>query len=149
VAIPREFAPLGGWVEAEAKWHGNLSRASGAAGIQTLLSRAAEIDLPIVYVNDNHSFVIKARHSIYGTPLEYLLDQMSVDRLVLCGQVTEQCIFYSALDAHVRHFKVAAPTDGVAAIYEHLAEAALEMMERNLSAEVCRASECPLQEGDE
>lgn len=72
---------------------------------------------------DGHSFVIKARHSIfYGTPLEYLLDQMAVDRLVLCGQVTEQCIFYSALDAHVRHFKVAAPTDGVAAIYEHLAE---------------------------
>ena len=149
-------------------------------GIQTLLSRAAQVELPIVYVNDNygdwnssagelaknalagahpelvepvlppdgHSFVIKARHSIfYGTPLEYLLDQMAVDRLVLCGQVTEQCIFYSALDAHVRHFKVAAPTDGVAAIYEHLAEPALEMMERNLSAELCRASECPLGEG--
>lgn len=80
------------------------------------------------------------------TLLSNLLDQMAVDRLVLCGQVTEQCIFYSALDAHVRHFKVAAPTDGVAAIYEHLAEAALEMMERNLSAELCRASECPLQE---
>jgi len=144
-------------------------------GIQTLLSRAAEADLPIVYVNDNygdwnssaeelaenalsgahpelvepvlppggHSFVIKARHSIfYGTPLEYLLDQMAVDRLVLCGQVTEQCIFYSALDAHVRRFKVAVPPDGVAAIYDHLAEAALEMMERNLSAEVDEAAEC-------
>jgi hypothetical protein len=34
------------------------------------------------------------------------------------------------------HFKVAVPTDGVAAIYEQLAEAALEMMERNLSAEL-------------
>lgn len=91
--------------------------------------------------------MIKARHSIfYGTPLEYLPDQMAVDRLVLCGQVTEQCVLYSALDAHVRHFKVAAPIDGVAAIYEHLAEAALEMMERNLSAELCRASECQLQE---
>jgi nicotinamidase-related amidase len=56
---------------------------------------------------DEHSFVIKARHSIfYGTPLEYLLDQMGVDRLVLCGQVTEQCVFYSALDAHVRHFRM-------------------------------------------
>ncbi|HMJ74095.1 MAG TPA: isochorismatase family cysteine hydrolase [Solirubrobacterales bacterium] len=42
---------------------------------------------------DGHSFVIKARHSIfYGAPFEYLLDQMGVDRLVLCGQVTEQCI---------------------------------------------------------
>jgi nicotinamidase-related amidase len=92
-----------------------------------------------------HSFVIKARHSIFfGTPLEYLLDQMSVDRLLLAGQVTEQCILYSSLDAHVRHFELAIPTDAVAAIYDHLAEAALEMMERNLGAELCTSSQCSL-----
>jgi nicotinamidase-related amidase len=92
-----------------------------------------------------HSFVIKARHSIfYETPLEYLLDQMGVDRLVLAGQVTEQCILYSALDASVRHFRVVVSTDAVAAIYDHLAEAALEMMERNLSADLCAAAECSL-----
>lgn len=89
------------------------------------------------------SFVIKARHStFYETPLEYLLDEMAVDRLVLAGQVTEQCILYSALDAYVRHFRVAIPTDAVAAIHDHLAEAALEMMERNMRAELCPASEC-------
>lgn len=162
--------------------HAEAERLAGGVaealpGIKTLLARAADADIPIVYVNDNygdwnssaselaeraiegahpelvkpvlppdrHSFVIKARHSIfYGTPLEYLLDQMGVDRLVLCGQVTEQCILYSALDAHVRHFRVAVPTDGVAPIFDHLAEAALEMMERNLSAELSPASECPL-----
>ncbi|HEX3735880.1 MAG TPA: isochorismatase family cysteine hydrolase [Solirubrobacterales bacterium] len=90
-----------------------------------------------------HSFVIKARHSaFYETPLEYLLDQMGVGRLILCGQVTEQCILYSALDAHVRHFDVVVPVDAVAAIYDHLATAALEMMERNLSAELSSSSEC-------
>jgi nicotinamidase-related amidase len=94
---------------------------------------------------EGHSFVIKARHSVfYETPLEYLLDQMGVDRLVLAGQVTEQCILYSGLDAYVRHFRVVVPTDAVAAIYDHLAEAALEMMERNLSAELCTATECSL-----
>jgi nicotinamidase-related amidase len=99
-----------------------------------------------VLPRQGHSFVIKARHSIfYETPLEYLLDQMGVDRLLLVGQVTEQCVLYSALDAHVRHFRVAIPTDGVAAIYDHLAEAALEMMERNLSAELCTAAECALE----
>jgi nicotinamidase-related amidase len=93
-----------------------------------------------------HSFVIKARHSVfYETPLEYLLDQMGVDRLILCGQVTEQCILYSALDAHVRHFDVVIPTDAVAAIYDHLADAALEMMKRNLSAELSSSSECALE----
>ena len=94
---------------------------------------------------DKHSFVIKARHSVfYETPLEYLLDQMGIGRLVLCGQVTEQCILYSALDAHVRHFDVVVPVDGVAAIYDHLADAALEMMERNLSAELARSSDCAI-----
>jgi nicotinamidase-related amidase len=58
--------------------------------------------------------------------------------------VTEQCIFYSALDAYVRHFELAIPTDAVAAIYDHLAEAALEMMERNLSAELRGAGEIRL-----
>jgi nicotinamidase-related amidase len=95
-----------------------------------------------VLPRDGHSFVIKARHGVfYETPLEYLLDQMGVDRLVLAGQVTEQCVLYSALDAYARHFRVVVPTDAVAAIYDRLAEAALEMMERNLSAELCTASE--------
>jgi nicotinamidase-related amidase len=86
------------------------------------------------------SFVVKARHStFYETPLEYLLDQMGVGRLVFSGQVTEQCIFYSALDAYVRHFDVVIVTDAVAAIYDDLGEAALKMMERNLSADLTEA----------
>jgi hypothetical protein len=38
--------------------------------------------------------------------------------------------------------KVSVPADAVAHIYEHLAEAAREMMSRNLRAEVTRSSEC-------
>jgi nicotinamidase-related amidase len=82
----------------------------------------------------------KARHSVfYGTPLEYVLFQEGVDRLVLTGQVTEQCILYSALDAYVRHFELAVATDAVAAIHDHLAEAALEMMRINMNAETVPA----------
>ena len=63
------------------------------------------------------SFVIKPRHSaFYQTPLEYLLYRQGAERLVLTGQVTEQCILYSALDAYVRHFDVVVPTDAVAHI---------------------------------
>jgi nicotinamidase-related amidase len=83
------------------------------------------------------SFVLKARHTIfYGTPLEYLLWTLEVRRLVLVGQVTEQCILYSALDAYVRHYEVVVPRDCVVHIYEDLAEAAFTMMERNMKAEV-------------
>jgi nicotinamidase-related amidase len=86
---------------------------------------------------DGADFVIKARHTIfYMTPLEYLLGQKEIGHLVLTGQVTEQCILYSALDAYVRHLDVSIPRDGVAHIHESLAGAALEMMERNMSAEI-------------
>ncbi len=87
-------------------------------------------------------FVVKARHSIFfQTPLEYLLGQEDVDRVVLAGQVTEQCILYSALDAYIRHLDVVVPRDAVAHIHEHLAEASLELMERNMAAEVVPASD--------
>jgi len=90
-------------------------------------------------------FVIKARHTIfYMTPLEYLLGQKEIDHLVLVGQVTEQCIVYSALDAYVRHFQVTVPRDGVAHIYENLADSAFEMMERNMRAELTSCADVRL-----
>ncbi|MEU4685458.1 cysteine hydrolase family protein [Streptomyces xinghaiensis] len=87
-------------------------------------------------------FVLKARHSVFfQTPLEYLLTQYGIGRIVLCGQVTEQCVLYSALDAHIRHLTVAVPRDAVAHIHSDLADAALRMMERNMGAEICDATE--------
>jgi len=87
-------------------------------------------------------FVVKARHSIFfQTPLEYLLGQEEVERVVLTGQVTEQCILYSALDAYIRHLQVVVPRDAVAHIHEHLAEASLELMGRNMDAEVVAGAE--------
>jgi nicotinamidase-related amidase len=95
---------------------------------------------------DEADFVLKARHTIfYMTPLEYLLSQKEIGHVVLAGQVTEQCILYSALDAYVRHLRVSVPTDGVAHIHEDLAQAALKMMERNMRAELVSAAECRLE----
>jgi nicotinamidase-related amidase len=98
-----------------------------------------------VLPGEGHSFVVKVRHSgFYETPLEYLLDQLGVGRLILTGQVTEQYILYSALDAYVRHFDVVVPVDAVAAIYDDLAEAAMKMMERNMGADLVGAAEVGL-----
>jgi nicotinamidase-related amidase len=118
-------------------WHSNrdalLADASGG--------EHAELVEPIA-PSDDSLFIFKARHSIFfQTPLEYLLSQQDVDRVVLIGQVTEQCILYSALDAYIRHLQVCVPRDAVASIHPSLAEAALELMERNMDAEVCDAAE--------
>ncbi|WP_228993578.1 cysteine hydrolase family protein [Streptomyces sp. DH8] len=101
-----------------------------------LAGNNAELVKPVL-PDDDSLFVVKARHSIfYETPLPYLLSQLEADHLVLCGQVTEQCVLYSALDAHIRHLSVTVPRDAVAHIHGDLAEAALRMMERNMGAAV-------------
>jgi nicotinamidase-related amidase len=98
-----------------------------------------ELVEPIVPAEDL-PFLLKARHSIfYGTQVEYMLRREGVGRIVLVGQVTEQCILYSALDAYVRHFDVAVAPDAVAHIHSDLADAALRMMERNMSAQLVSA----------
>jgi nicotinamidase-related amidase len=85
----------------------------------------------------------KVRHSaFYSTSLAYLLNRLDTKRLVLTGQVTEQCILYTALDAYVRHLQVVVPTDAVAHIGADLGAAALKMMEHNMSAELTTAAEC-------
>jgi nicotinamidase-related amidase len=111
---------------------------------RALAGRRGDLVEPVL-PPDDASFVIKARHSIfYGTPLEHLLHERELDHLVLCGQVTEQCILYSALDAYVRRFSVGVASDAVAHIDPSLAEAALRMMERNMRAEIAAAASCGL-----
>jgi nicotinamidase-related amidase len=91
---------------------------------------------------DGCAFLQKVRHSgFYSTSLEYFLRKRDITDLILAGQVTEQCILYSALDAYVRHFSVCVPTDGVAPIDRGLGDAALHMMERNMRAEIVSADD--------
>ena len=88
-------------------------------------------------------FLTKVRHSaFYATALEYLLGGLDTDRVIITGQVTEQCILYTALDAYLRHFSVVVPPDAVAHIDPELRDAALTMMQRNMSAEIVEAADC-------
>jgi nicotinamidase-related amidase len=97
---------------------------------------------PIVPTKDCR-VMTKVRHSaFYATPAAYLLRRLETRRLILTGQVTEQCILYTALDAYVRHFPVVIPTDAVAGIDSELCDAALRMMEQNMSAELTVAEHC-------
>lgn len=95
--------------------------------------------------HEDAPFLVKSRHSaFYGSALEHLLQAERVERVVLTGQVTEQCILYTALDAYVRRFRLTVVRDGVVAIDSELAEAALRMMSRNMRADVLDAGEIGL-----
>ena len=89
-------------------------------------------------------FITKGRHSIfYETAVNHLLRIEDVERVIMVGQVTEQCILYSALDAHMRDYEVAVSPAALAHIDAELAQAALKMMEKNLHA---RMREAPLRD---
>lgn len=97
---------------------------------------------PIV-PEDGCRVLTKVRHSaFYATALDYLLGRLGTRRVVLTGQVTEQCILYSALDAYVRHLEIVVPQDAVAHIDPQLGQAALRMMQRNMSADIVPAAQC-------
>ena len=87
--------------------------------------------------------LLKVRHSaFYASSLGYLLGRLEARRLILTGQVTEQCILYTALDAYVRHFSVVVVPDAVAHIDPELGDAALTMMHKNMHAEIVPAEKC-------
>ena len=97
---------------------------------------------PIV-PGDDCRLLMKVRHSaFYSTPLGYVLAQLGSRRVVITGQVTEQCILYTALDAYVRHFEVVVAGDAVAHIDERLGAAALQMIERNMGGTMLAAERC-------
>jgi nicotinamidase-related amidase len=81
--------------------------------------------------------VLKPRHSaFYGTPLEFLLEELKVSSLIVTGLATDICVFATAQDAHIRKFKVWVPSDCAAAdTPEHEAEA-LELMRRTMKADI-------------
>jgi nicotinamidase-related amidase len=124
--------------------YGDWNTSAEKLARQAMEGRHPELVEPIL-PPDDAAFIVKARHSVfYQTLLEYLLDRQGAGRIVLTGQVTEQCILYSALDAYVRHFEVSIPRDGVAHIHQNLGDAALEMMERNMDAEITSCADVKL-----
>ena len=121
--------------------HGDWSAGRDKLVEWALAGADAALIEPIVPEPD-FPFIVKARHSaFYETQLDYMLRRQEIRRLVLAGQVTEQCILYTALDAYVRHYEVAVVRDAVAHIHSDLADAALEMMRRNMRAEIVTVPE--------
>ncbi|HEY0633270.1 MAG TPA: isochorismatase family cysteine hydrolase [Thermoleophilaceae bacterium] len=119
------------------------------AGREELIEKALagehpELVEPIA-PRDPMPFIAKGRHSaFYQTALEHLLRSEGVQQVVLAGQVTEQCVLYTALDAYLRGFDMVVPPDAVAHIDAELARAALKMMESNMHAELIAVADLKL-----
>lgn len=117
------------------RWTGGRTDVVGAAqehGLGALLD-------PIL-PGPHDPIVLRARPSAFDrSALEDLLHDRGVRRLVITGQIAEQSVLYSALDATVRRFRVVIPEDALIGIDGSLVSAALRMMDRNMRAEITTA----------
>jgi nicotinamidase-related amidase len=81
--------------------------------------------------------VLKPRHSaFFGTPLEFLLDELAIDRLVLAGVAADSCIMFTAHDAYLRKYALWIPQDCVASEKDAYRRSALAYMARVLKADI-------------
>jgi nicotinamidase-related amidase len=101
---------------------------------------ARELILSIAPEADDY-FILKPRHSaFYETALESLLEDLKVERLVLCGIAGDGCIHATATDAHMRKYEVAVVRDATASQTAARNRTALSHLENAKYASLCAAS---------
>ena len=85
-------------------------------------------------------FVVKPRYSAFDhTPLDIILRELEVERILLAGAATEGCVVQTAIDAREKGFKVTVLTDACATTDERLERIAFEYLEEVVGARLERA----------
>jgi nicotinamidase-related amidase len=83
--------------------------------------------------------ILKPRHSaFYGTPLEFLLDELRIDSLILTGLQAHICVLFSAHDAYLRRYRLWVPAGCVASETAAAERSALQHMAAVTGAETRR-----------
>ena len=80
--------------------------------------------------DEGETVVVKPRYSAFDhTPLELILRDLEVERLLLSGMSTEGCVAQTAIDARELGFKVSVLADACATVDERIERIALEYLE--------------------
>lgn len=86
--------------------------------------------------------ILKPRHSaFYQTSMELLLSDLGVERLVLAGLQADICVLFTAMDAHLRKYRIVIPRDAVASEEAEREQWALDYARRVLDASVPATAE--------
>jgi nicotinamidase-related amidase len=90
-------------------------------------------------------FVLKAKQSaFFETSLGLLLRHLHCSTLILGGFATDRCVLFTALDAHLRGYRLYVPGDVSAAESPRFHEQALEVMRRVADADTRPAADLDL-----
>lgn len=82
-------------------------------------------------------FVLKPGQSgFYQTPLPALLDYLKVSGLVLTGVAGDQCVLATAMDAHIRDYRLWVPADATASLTPRRNQRALDHISEVLGGSV-------------
>jgi nicotinamidase-related amidase len=108
---------------------------------QDTRSRGAEMALRL-QPNDEDYFILKPKHSgFFGTALETLLRSLGTRHLILTGIAGTSCILATAIDAHMRDYRLLVPRDGTISNTTSENRAALRLMKDYLEADIRPAVE--------
>jgi nicotinamidase-related amidase len=115
-------------------WRGNGPALVGRA----LEGQGGELVEAIAPAEDD-CFVVKPRYSAFDhTPLELILREREVERLLLGGMSTEGCVAQTAIDGRELGFKITVLAKACATIDERIEQVALEYLEQVAGAFVDR-----------
>ncbi|WP_295547499.1 isochorismatase family cysteine hydrolase [uncultured Pseudacidovorax sp.] len=98
--------------------YANDNRGRWRSDFRSLVDAAMAQDGPgaeitrLMRPHEDDYFVLKPKHSIFhGTPMPFLLQHLRVQRLVLAGVSSDQCVLMSVSDARMRELDPIVPAD--------------------------------------
>jgi nicotinamidase-related amidase len=106
-------------------WDGDAPRLVRSA----LEGRGGEL-VEAVAPRERETFVVKPRYSAFDhTPLELILRELEIERLLLGGMSTEGCVAQTTIDARELGFKVTVLAKACATVDGRVEQVALEYLE--------------------
>ncbi len=86
---------------------------------------------------DKDYVIFKRRYSgFFATELDLLLREINIETLIITGTVTNICVYFTAVDAYMRGYKIIIPRDCVIALNKDDQEIALKQLQQLCSAQI-------------
>lgn len=115
-------------------WDGDAPRLVRSA----LEGRGGEL-VEAIAPREDETFVVKPRYSAFDhTPLELILRELEVERLLVGGMSTEGCVAQTTIDARELGFKITVLAHACATVDERIEQVALEYLEKVAGAGIER-----------
>jgi nicotinamidase-related amidase len=119
--------------------HGSWEWDVGAWIRRTIEGGPAAALVASVAPRDGDAFLRKTRYSAFDhTPLEIVLRELQIERLLLAGAATEMCVVQTAIDAREAGLKVTILAAACATVDPDDEAIALEYAERVVGARIAR-----------